>query len=261
MTLPLLNVVIVDDEVNASEALSLMLQEYCPEVGPVSVAGSYEAACSLIPRLKPDLLFMDIQLGSKTGFDVLDVVKGTFGQLIFTTAYNEYALKAFRYSATDYLLKPVDPDLLAEVTKNAAALKKRSEMPVLDEQFLQKMAQMYNQPTAGNDKLFIPDQSGWYAIELKDVCYFKGKGSYTEIVTTQSQYTTSKTLRYFAFVVEEHPGFARLQKSYIVNSQYIRRIRKGAVWQVELANNTLIPVSERERDSLLELLRIRNKPI
>ncbi|WAC42522.1 LytR/AlgR family response regulator transcription factor [Pedobacter sp. SL55] len=237
---------LIDDEERAINSLEFLLDYYCNETAEVvGAANSYEDAVNYLTKNTPDLIFLDINLGEKTGFDVLEKLDDMPNtQIVMVTAYDEYALQAFKYNAINYLLKPVDPD---ELTKTLSRVSERSgkaaENSIAD--FLKTQ----------QERMFFPNRNGYGSILFKEISFIKGDGSYVAIVNTQQEeITVSKNLSHFEKILEKHPQFIRVHKSYIINTNHITKIDKHGGLKVVLVNNQEIPVSPTMRDIVMSLI-------
>lgn len=239
---------IVDDEPRAVNTLSYLIENYCAD--QASILGStnkYEEALQFLQQNKPDVLFLDIKLGNgKTGFDLLRDL-GHLGniQVIMTTAYDEFAIEAFKHGAANYLLKPINPDDLKLAIDRIEKLPKQKELT--QESKLIRTAQ---------DRLFLPDRKGWNSFLFKDIVFLKAENVYTHIhLDNQPTEIISKSL---GFIEQNHlvnnKSFIRVQKSYIVNVQHIVRINKQDSGFLEMSNGLSVPISIQMKKEIFEIL-------
>ena len=253
-----LRAVIIDDEANARQALTNMLQFVAPEVVICGEAKNVDLGIELINTQKPNLVFLDIQMPGKTGFDLLSSFdKLDFG-VIFTTAYQEYALKAFRFSAIDYLLKPIDPDELQEAVK-----KYKGMMGEVDKKQLEILQEHLANPTIIEDKIrkpnlhqriALPSAEGVHFINLSDIIQCESLGSYTKFNLINGQkIVVSKLLKEYEEILDNY-HFFRVHQSNIINLEHIKRYVKGDGGQVWMIDNAEIEVSRRRKEEFLALL-------
>jgi two-component system LytT family response regulator len=254
-----LRAIIVDDETNAREALTNLLRIVSPEVELCGEAKNVDQGIALIKEQKPDLVFLDIQMPGKTGFDLL----GSFDQIdfgvIFTTAYQEFAIRAFRFSAIDYLLKPIDPDELF-----SAVGKFNKTMGHVQPQQLQILQGHFDNPAKTqrlterkkNDfqRIALPTAEGIHFIQMKDIIQCESLGSYTKFhLTNGPAIVVSRLLKEYEEILDDY-YFYRVHQSHIVNLEHIKRYVKGDGGQVWMSDNTEIEVSRRRKEDFLALL-------
>ncbi len=239
--------IIIDDEPDALEALHLTLLDTCPEV---AVAGKYTDAVkglAAIRTCKPDLVFLDIEMPVMNGFQLLEELGDLSFALVFVTAYDRFAVKAFRYSAVDYLLKPVDPEELRKAVDKVAD-RHRVEKAQLD--LLRR--QLYAPDARRFDKIALPCAHGYTFVELADVMYCESDSSYTKFyLTTGEMYLITKTL---GDVEELLSGgdFFRIHKQYLVNMHHIGSYIRGDGGYVVMPNKVSIPVSRIKKEEFTE---------
>ncbi len=227
---------IVDDEQQSRETLKDMLQEFCPDVAIIGTAATIDEAVSLIRNGKPDVLFLDINLGESTGFELLNRLHKYDCDVIFVTAYDNYALKAFRYEATDYLLKPINYKLLIE---NIEKIKKKKAAP----QQLQANANSANNVTAQSARIALSDVNKTDFIIVNDIIYLESNGTYTSFYLRDgTKYVKAKNLKYFEDILHDYKQFIRVHKSYIVNKEYIKSYKRNTS-ELQCENKITIPTT------------------
>lgn len=243
--------IIIDDEIDAVEALHLTLLDVCPEV---AVAGKYTDPVKGLAALRaqaPDILFLDIEMPVLNGFQLLEELTEIPFALVFTTAYDRFAVKAFRFSAIDYLLKPISPDELRRAVDKIAE-KQRVDKVQLD--FLRR--QMYaSSDTRHFDKIALPYTHGYTFVELSDVLYCESDSSYTKFFLASGEmYLITKTL---GDVEEMLAGgdFFRIHKQFLVNLKHIRNYIRGDGGYVVMPNKVSIPISRIKKDEFTERFR------
>ena len=241
-----LRTVIVDDEPDSVTLLQMQLKENCPQVEVVGTFTSSLKALSEIQRLQPDLLFLDIEMPAMNGFDFLETIMPLSFRVIFVTAYNQYALRAFRFNALDYLVKPVDTDDL--ITTVAKAV--NSFMPSNDQlRLLQK--QLRGEAAA---KIAIPGQNGITFIDLNDIIYSEASNNYSKIVMKDGPgFLVSKTLKDVQEVLEED-NFLRVHRQYIINLNHVRQLNRNE-GVLTMSNGDIIPVARNQKERLIERYR------
>lgn len=240
--------ILIDDEKNNHIALRKLIEKFCPQVTIIAECDSVENAIETISVLKTDVVFLDVEMPGKNGFDLLAHYNYHCPfDIIFTTAYSQYAVKAFRFSALDYLLKPVDPeDLIRAVHK--LTIKKSEE--IKNKQF-ELLEQKINNKDLGKKQLAISTLEGIYFASLDEIIHVDADSSYTKIyITTGEMIMSSKPLKYFEELLEDY-DFVRVHQSHIINLKHIRRYVRGDGGQVIMMNGTEIEVSRRKKDDLL----------
>lgn len=243
--------ILIDDELDAVEALHLTLLDVCPEV---AVAGKYtdpEKGLAAIRTQKPDILFLDIEMPVLNGFQLLEELGDLSFALVFTTAYDRFAVKAFRFSAIDYLLKPVNPEELRRAVDKIAE-KQRIERAQLD--LLRQ--QLYAPADARRfDKIALPYTHGYTFVELADVMYCESDSSYTKFFLTSGEmYLITKTLGDVESMLTGS-DFFRIHKQFLVNMHHIRNYVRGDGGYVVMPNKVNIPVSRVKKDAFTEQFR------
>ena len=245
--------IIVDDNERARIALRSDLEDYCSQVNIIGEADGVESAFVLIQQKQPSLVFLDIKMGDGTGFDLLERLKkantnGSFN-LIFTTAYDEYAIKAFKYAAIDYLLKPIDADdLVAAVHRVEATRQHANASPQLEVlmQYVQK-----SQPK----KLSLPEAERVHIVAIDEILYCRSDKNYTTFfLADKRKITVSKTLKeYEALLANNH--FVRVHHSYLVNLYQVNELVKVNGPFLKMADDSEVPVSSRKKDFLYQRLK------
>ncbi|MES2778419.1 MAG: LytTR family DNA-binding domain-containing protein [Bacteroidota bacterium] len=244
--------IIIDDEHGCVDTLSLLLSEYHKDIKVLATANSVETGLESIRKHNGniDVLFLDIQMPGGDGFTLLQQLEDISFKIVFTTAYDRFALKAIKYAAFDYLLKPIDNDELTETLTRVRDQHQHSSVPV--NQFIQ-FKNALRQKTVF-DKLAIPTLSDILFIPIADILYLNSDNNYTTIhLSNKQQILSSKNLGYYEDVLDEQ-SFFRVHNSYIVNIRKIAKFIKGKASYVEIENGLRIEVSMRRRNSLLEIL-------
>ena len=239
--------VIIDDEQNALDVIKLQLEKFCSDVEIVAVCLGGNEGISAITKYQPELVFLDIEMPHVNGFDVLEQTKGFNYKVIFTTAYNQFAIKAFKFSALDYLMKPIDiEELQKAVTKTKAILE--------TEVVAKKISTLLNyiQPEESSKRIALSDGGMLVFYEENEICRIEGDSNYSHVyLTNGKKITLSKTLK----DIEERLGnvsFYRVHQSHIINTKLIKKIAKGENSFVVLNDDTIVPISRSKKDSFLE---------
>ena len=247
----MLKTIIIEDEPAAAHLLEEMLKDIETKVEVIEKCSNLPAGVKSIKKHSPDIVFLDIELPVYSGLQLLEFFNPeeiTF-QIIFTTAYNEYAMKAFEMSAVDYLLKPLQEEKL-----NAAVKRVDMKQAPLSVELLPALKE--NLQPNNYKKIVVPVASGFDIINLADICYFKAEGSYTNIFFCDTtSLLVSKNLKHFEFILSGITHFIRIHRSYIVNINYIKKIIRKEGGILLLENKSELPVAEDKMDSIIDLLQ------
>jgi len=238
-----LKTIIVEDEQTSREILKNYLSKYCPTVKVVGEASNIDDAMVLIRNNELDLIFLDVEMPYGSGFDLLDKFDETDFEVVFVTAYNQYAIEALNNHASYYLLKPISIDELIKAVDYVSQIK-------VKEKQLQE-AVLVPKVNATDHKITIPTQDGFEVLEMKDIIYCKADDNYTELfLTNNRKKLVSKTLKYFEDLLKDR-GFARIHKSFLVNVSYIATYKKGKGGTVSLSNGKELSVSASKKAEFL----------
>jgi len=246
----MIKAIIVDDELGARESLSKMVEKNCKQIEIIGKADSMKTAYDLISTLNPDLVFLDIEMPKGNAFDLLEKFKQIDFHIIFTTAYDHYAIKAIKFSAVDYLLKPIDPEeLVMAVNKLENKLGQKTE---LNQQFKTLLSNVRSESKL--KKVGIPDGDGLVFIDLADIIRCESDGNYTYfILTSGKKIIASRTLgEYEQLFADEN--FCRVHRSHLVNLVHVKKYIKGEGGYVVLSDNSQVEVSRRNKNDFLEKL-------
>ncbi|MCZ2130972.1 MAG: LytTR family DNA-binding domain-containing protein [Bacteroidia bacterium] len=244
----MLKTIIIDDEQNVREVLSKLLADYCPDVKVEAFATNIEEGTKLIKELQPDLVFLDVEFPEKSGFELIDELKHEEFDVIFISGHEEYALKAFKTEAVDYLLKPFNVEEL-EVAVNKVLEKRRKESSVrYADVFLQKWNGSQDRQVA------LTSSDGLLFVKVKDIIYCKGDGAYTYFYMKDSdRITVSKNLKEFEELLRGM-GFYRVHKSYLINLNQMKKYVRGDGGHVIMSNGDSVDVSKRKKEGFLSNL-------
>jgi two-component system, LytTR family, response regulator len=241
---------IVDDEAYSCEALATLLERYCTDVKLLDICYSASAALQSIQQKKPDILFLDIEMPHMNGFQMLEKLPEINFELIFTTSYDMYAIKAIRFSALDYLLKPVDSEeLQAAVGK---ALKRLTHpLPQQIESLLQKL----KQPTITLNKVAIPTMEGLQMVPVETIISCSSDGNYTVLLLKgNTKIIASRTLKDIEEMLEDY-SFTRVHHSYLVNLNEVEKFVRGEGGYLIMSDKSMIDVSRSRKEILLKKLQ------
>jgi len=239
-----LTTIIIDDQDSNIETLEGLVKLYCPVLNIIGNASSVEAAFALINQYKPDLILLDIELGSASGFDLLAMFKQPFFKTIFTTAYSQYAIEAFRKQAADYLLKPIQVEHLQEAVAKVAA-------QIQSEDIYRQIAGTVIQKR----KVNLPTLEGINFIDCDEIVYCEGARSYSIIyLQDNKKMVVSMKLKECEDVLPESIFF-RVHNSYIVNTNYVEKYIRGKGGQVVLTNHKTLQLSQSRKDEFLKFMK------
>ena len=246
----MITAIIVDDEKHASNRLFNLLKTYCSDVQVIATCNNIESAYKQITLLKPQVVFLDIQINDVTGFDLLKKFKQINFGVIFKTAFEKYAVQAFRFSAVDYLLKPVDPDDLIEAVNKIKNI--QIQHKILEN--LDIISQNMLHFRKHDKKISVPTTQGLEILNIQDITHCKSDINYTTIfLNNEKRITVAKTLKEFERLLSPY-NFCRVHTSYLVNLSFIKSYNKGKGGTIKLNNGTEIDVSVRKKEEFLRKL-------
>jgi two-component system, LytTR family, response regulator len=245
----MITAIIIDDEAKGRLALREKLLAYCPQVKLLAEAVNGQEALIQIQEQQPQLIFLDIEMPRMNGFEMLNELPEKNFHIIFTTAYDQYAIKAIKYAAFDYLLKPID----IEELKTAIARLDMQENYQTKKQ-VALLQQNMQQPKNKLHKLAIPTLEGLLFYDISDIIHLEANSNYTDIfLVNKIKITASKTLKEFEELLPEDIFF-RTHHSHLINLNYIKRYIKGDGGQIELQNGSYVDVSRRKKDEFLKAI-------
>lgn len=249
----MLRAIIVDDEPKSLQNLKILAEEFAPNLKVVALCNNVADALVTIRTEKPDIVFLDIQMNNETGFDLLSRAENIDFEVIFVTAYSEFAIKAFKFSAIDYLLKPIDPEELKAAIKkveNKRPGKIAGRWNILQDNLIGT--------TGDNSKIALPSPEGLMFVKIRDIFYCKASSNYTIFYLADNRNSmVCKTLKEYEELLATY-DFFRIHHSYLVNLNAIKKYVKGDGGYVVLNNNVTLEVSKRKRSDFLERLAARS---
>jgi len=252
----MMNAIIIDDETKGRLALKEKLATYCPQIKVVAEAANGQEALLLIHHHKPQLIFLDIEMPRMNGFEMLNELEEKNFHVVFTTAYDQYAIKAIKYAAFDYLLKPIDiEELKTTVSKIEQAQQQAGNNGNTEtKKQVELLQQNMQQPKKQLQKLAIPTLEGLLFYDINDIIHLEANSNYTTLyLTSKAKVIASKTLKEFEEMLPEDIFF-RTHHSHLINLNFIKRYIKGDGGQIELQNGTFIDVSRRKKDDFLKAI-------
>ncbi|MFH2143638.1 MAG: LytTR family DNA-binding domain-containing protein [Bacteroidota bacterium] len=243
--------IIIDDEAQGRKTLKWLIDTYCPELAVVGMASSVPDAIVMIEELNPVLIFLDIGLGAMNGFDLLEKIKTRDFEVVFVTAYQDYAIKAFEFSALHYLLKPVSPDKLKEAVSRLLN-KENISGNIKQIEALVENLQKYNHPTT----IAIPTNKGLEILKLDEIVRCEGEGNYSNIFLSNSnKILTSKNLKELENMLAGS-CFFRIHRKHIVNLKHVTKYISGRGGKLQTTDGVIVDVSRDKKENLLERLKI-----
>lgn len=248
----MMRTILVDDEPRGINTMKKLLQINCPEINVIGACTNADDAIGMISSMKPDLIFLDIAMPVKNGFDLLKELKEFHFEVIFVTAHNQFMIEAFHFSAIDYLLKPVEDNLLVDAVNRARKRIKEKVGGKNIETFLHNM-QIKHSPK--KMKLCIPSLKGFQVIELDDILYAESSGNYTNLYFSNKQMAcTSKPMHEYEKLLED-AGFVRIHKSILVNLLHVKEYLRGEGGSIILSNSQEVEVARRKKDMLIAKMK------
>lgn len=244
----MITALIVDDEKNSCETLQSLLTDCCLDVSVVKYCQTIDEAVKAVELHHPDVVFLDINMKGENGFDLLERVKTIDFEIIFTTAFSEYAIKAFKFSAIDYLLKPIDVDeLMAAIDR--VIKRKKAEAPTRYEYLRQNLKMSDGQ----HFKLALPSSEGLTFIKISDIIYCEADSNYTTFFLTDGKkIIVSHTLKEYEEILSDY-RFFRIHHSYLVNLDAIKQYVRGDGGHVVMINGAALDVAKRRKEEFLKV--------
>ncbi|NCA86048.1 MAG: response regulator transcription factor [Clostridia bacterium] len=241
--------VIIEDEPSARETLRNLLSQHCPQVTVKGEAHNVESGIDCINRCRPDIVFLDIEMPDGTGFDLITKLPSVDFNVIFTTAHSSYAIQAFRYSATHYLLKPIIPDELKEAVDKASEKLHAKEIAEQMRKLIYSLSDL-NKP----DNLVLSTISSITVVRQSEIIMCRSDRNYTTFFLEDgNEITVSKTLKEYETLLSAK-NFFRPHRQYIVNVNHIKSFQRSNGKMIKLTRDLEAPVSMRKYDQLMELL-------
>ncbi|MFT6066259.1 MAG: two-component system LytT family response regulator [Paraglaciecola sp.] len=240
--------IVVDDITEALEMLCHDIEKHHPEIEIIGKASSVISAAKLLQKNHPDILFLDIKLGDGTGFDILEIVSNLQSKIIFVTASDEYAIKAFKFAAIDYILKPYSNEDLAN------SIKKATEQIQPNKEQIAVLQESIKNTNKVSQKISLHTSEKIIVLELSEIIRCNSDNNYTTFhLKNGKKILVSKTLKYYADMLKEHQ-FLRVHQSHLINTSYIKEFIKSDGGYLILKDKSNIPVSVRKRNEVIETL-------
>ena len=257
--------IIVDDERHVRDALDLLLKQFCPEIMLVGFAASAEEGRELLKTKEVDFIFLDISMPKEDGFAFLKSIPNDRYGIIFVTAYEEYALRAFKANAIDYLLKPVNPEELCEAVAKAIQYhelrKKKAAIQSIYNESLDNLHQQIESGSGVIDKITIAEQFGFRIVKVSDIMYLQADSNYSILhLSGFDKIVATRALGEFELLLD-HPMFFRIHKSTIINLNFLRAYSSYQGNFAELTDGTRLSISRRKLNDFREEVKHFSKSI
>lgn len=245
--------ILVDDEAGNRSVLTKYLERFCPEIEKTGEAESADEAFRLINEKKPDLIFLDIKMPSKSGFDLLRLFDKIDFDVIFISGFDEFAIQAFDFNAIDYILKPIDYQKLISAVKRA---KERIELKSKPQQNILHLVHSIDEKQELVKKITLHHQGKVYFVDVQEITCIEAIRGYCEITTNEKiKFISTKTLKEHEELLGNIPFFVRVNKSVIININHISSYSKGDFCLITLKDKTEIEVSRRKKTEIIEKIK------
>ena len=243
----MIRTIIIDDERHSCDALKMLLDKCCPQISVMVICHSGADAIEKIRELKPDFIFLDIEMPNMNGFQMLEQVPEINFEIIFTTSYDQYAITAFKFSALDYLLKPVDREELEKAVQKVT----KKINPDISQQ-LEILLQKVNQPSVPMQRIALPTMQGLEFVPVDSIIHCSSSNNYTEFfLADKKKLLVSRTLKETEDMLSDH-AFLRVHHSHIVNLNAITRYIKGEGGYLIMADGSTVDVSRSRKEMLMQ---------
>jgi len=244
----MIKTIIIDDVKQARDTLKRDIHSYCPGIEVAGEAGSVIEGAKIIKTIQPDLVFLDIHMRDGTGFDLLEIVQPLTFKLIFTTGSDAHAIKAFKFSALDYLLKPIDPDELMEAVKKIDKESKTSPDSV------DLLRDNINNTGEKIKKLALNTLDKIHITNISDIIRCESNVNYTLFYFANGKkLMVTKTLKEYEKILKDY-GFVRVHQSHLINSNFLIEFVKSEGGYLVMSDNSQVPVSTRKKQQVLEMI-------
>ncbi|MDQ6763308.1 MAG: LytTR family DNA-binding domain-containing protein [Bacteroidota bacterium] len=244
----MIKAILIDDEMHCLKTLAMLLKEYCANVQVLEKCNDAATGLKAIELHKPDIVFLDIEMPQMNGFEMLERLPHINFSVVFTTGYDQYAIKAFHFSALDYLLKPIEPKELINAVKK---VEEQRHLP-LAEQF-EMLLKKINGINSGFNKIAVPTAEGFELVPATDVIYFEANDNYTYIfLKNKNRIIACRTLKKIEEQIQDYNFFVRVHNSYMVNLNEVVRYVRGEGGYLVMSNNISVNVSRSRKDDLLK---------
>lgn len=248
----MIKTLIIDDEFVSRNVLKKMLDIHCPDVEVIKECTNADEGKLTIEQLRPQLVFLDISMPGKSGLDMLKEIGDINFEIIFVTAFHEYTIQAIRFSAIDYLLKPVDAKELKEAVERVKTKMKETSPKEPLQSFIHNIQSAQSQQDM---QLCVPGIKGFQVIKISDIIYCEAENTYTVIYLQNNQkLTASRHLLDYETLLQD-TSFVRIHKSYLINMKHLKEYQKGEGGVAIMSNNKTLDVSRRKKESFIAYLK------
>ncbi len=244
--------IIIDDESKARNLLKILIQENCPKITEIFEAGDLLSGVEIIKEETPNIVFLDIEMPEHSGLEILNFIEKDVlnFEIIFTTAYSEYAIQAFQLSAIDYLLKPVRPSQIKEAVDKAIQLIGKSQINTRLEELKNSLS------TSNFNKIGLPVSDGIKFVSFEDIILMEADGMYTKISTkTENEILISKPLKHFVDLLKNIPTFYKPHRSFLINLKYITQYVKSDGGYIVMDNGKGVSISKEKKEEFLNIVK------
>jgi two-component system LytT family response regulator len=245
--------ILIDDELHCTETLQEKLKLYCPLIEVINIYNDPLLALEALQKSQPDIVFLDVEMPHLNGFGLLEKLGAINFEIVFTTAYDQFALQAFKMSAFDYLLKPIEKE---DLIKCVEKLKERKTKPITNDQMQILMQHMHHAAQADKAKIAIPSLDGLEFFYVKEIIYLEAQSNYCRIhIQTGKPILVTKTLKDFEAILIPYQFF-RIHHSYLINLAYVKKYIRGEGGTVMMENGQELDVSRRKKEDFIKALAI-----
>ena len=246
----MIKAVIIDDDVNLREVMKGLLELYAPDINVIGEADSVKSGVEIVNKLNPQVVFLDIQMNDGTGFDMLEKLSEINGKVtshvVFITAYEHYAIKAFRFSALDFLLKPVGPDELEDVVDKIRKVLEQNN----DYSHIDLLLENIRKKADNFKRIALSNSDGIHLIDIADIIRCESNDNYTKfIIKNRKTILISKTLKEYEELLTVH-DFLRIHQSHLINLAYVKSYEKKENGFVIMSDDSRLPISQRKKELL-----------
>ncbi|QIE59832.1 response regulator transcription factor [Rasiella rasia] len=243
--------IIIDDEPKARSLLRILVEENCPKITTIFEAGDLLSGVEIIKEEAPNIVFLDIEMPEHSGLEILNFIEKDVAnfEIIFTTAYSEYAIQAFQLSAIDYLLKPIRPAQVRQAVNKAIEFMGKNGISKKLEELKKSLSQN------NFDKIGLPVNDGIKFIDFNNILMLEADGMYTNIMTKEESLCISKPLKHFVELLQNIPTFYRPHRSHLINLTYIKQYVKSDGGYIVMDNGKTVSISKEKKDEFLHLVQ------
>lgn len=247
----MITAVLIDDDKHLRKGLKALLERYTNEIQIIGEAESVATGVILLQKSNPQVVFLDIHLNDGTGFDILEKISKTKAHIVFITAHEKYAVKAFKFSALDFILKPVDPEELQQtIEKIKAIIGKHNSFEHID-----LLLENIRKKVDNYKRIALSTSDGIHLFDIANIIRCEARANYTEFfIKNHKPLLISKTLKEYEELLCEH-GFERIHQSHLINLSYLKSYIKSDGGYVIMADNTTVPIAQSKKEKLQELIK------